>query len=351
MSKTIAGSIPKEITYVYKPLISCRIGGYDTLNKKEVKLHPTFPVETGNKKSLETTGKWATSYNQKNYSTENIDNSSIKNVKVISLEHRGQGGRAYKIQIDKFLFDLREDVLVDIMLEVGIQPGGILNGEYTWAKIGSQTKLIRIGSDLHKMISSYKDVKDTKPVSKNNLEIGGVYKDRKGYNYIFLGHVNTTALKATDRDLPDFAMNERSNIYYNDSTKASLKFKSVFDKNAMLFIKTYNGNYNSYLDKAINPKTQYVLEIKKSHSLISKVDTIKIPENFISKIRDINLISVKNMIGEFVKQVPTLGFSNPRISSWRLQEDIEHFSKYLNMYSVDESPVKIFDPSIYITFS
>lgn len=351
MSKTIVGSIPKEVTYVYQSLISCRIGGDDTLNKKEVKLHPTFPVETGNKKSLETAVKWATSYNQNKYSTENIDNSSIKNVKVISLEHRGQGGRAYKIQIDKFLFDLREDVLVDIMLEVGIQPGGILNGEYTWAKIGSQTKLIRIGSDLHKMILNYKDVKETKPISKNNLEIGGVYQDRQKYDYVFLGHINTTALKATDRDLPDFAMKQRSNIFYTDSEKASLKFKSVFDKNAMLFIKTYGGDYSSYLDKAINPKTQYVLEIKKSHSLISKVSTLKIPENFISKIRDVNLLSIKDRIGEFVKQAPVKYSSDPRISSWRLQEYIEDFSKYLNMYSVDESPVKIFDPSIYITFS
>lgn len=351
MSKTIAGSIPKEITYVYQPLVSCRIGGDDTINKKEVKLHPTFPIETGNKKSLETAIKWSTSYNQKIYSTENIDNSSIKNVKVISLEHRGQGGRAYKIQIDKFLFDLREDVLVDIMLEVGIQPGGILNGEYTWAKIGSQTKLIRIGSDLHKMITNYKDVKEAKPISKNNLEIGGVYKDRQGFDYIFLGSINTTALKATDKDLPDFAINNNSSIYFNDSKKASLKFKSVFDKNAMLFIKTYGGDYNSYFDKAIKPDSQYVLEIKKSHSLISKVKTLKVPDNFISKIRDVNLLFIKDRIGEFAKQVPIKFSSNPRLSSWRLQDDIEYFSKYLNMYSVDESPVKIFDPSIYITFS
>ena len=201
------------------------------------------------------------------------------------------------------------------------------------------------------MITNYKDVKEAKPISKNNLEIGGVYKDRQGFDYIFLGSINTTALKATDRDIPDFAINHNSSNYYNDSKKASLKFKSVFDKNAMLFIKTYGGDYNSYFDKAIEPDSQYVLEIKKSHSLISKVKTLKVPENFISKIRDVNLLSIKDRIGEFAKQVPIKFSSNPMISSWRLQDDIERYSKYLNMYSVDESPVKIFDPSIYITFS
>jgi hypothetical protein len=78
-------------------------------------------------------------------------NNPITNIRVAGLETRGNGGRAYKVVIDDlYYFDLREDVLLEAMIECGINKGGILNGEYIWVKIRSHMKLIRVGSPLHK---------------------------------------------------------------------------------------------------------------------------------------------------------------------------------------------------------
>lgn len=344
----VVGSIPKKITYVYKKPISCDIGcKWDIIQsnnkQKAIKLHPAFPVDSENKKSMDTAIKWAKSYSNDSYQIKEIDNDQITNVKIICLEIRGEGGRAYKIQIDDLLFDLREDVLVDAMIQVGIQPGGILNGKYVWAKVGSQTKLIRVDSELHKLILNYEKNSKTKVISKNDLEIGGVYQDKKKNNYIFLGFVNTTEF------ISKYKKSDRLYNKYYSNTEANLKFSSKEEKGLLCFINCW-GDYTKSVSDLLTDKSYSTIEIKKTHSLIRKIGSKKIPKDLISSIREFYLQEIKNQVLQCLGVIPPpKGFS--KIGSWDLEYNIIELSKIINMYEVDSDPVNVFNIETLKTFS
>lgn len=61
---------------------------------------------------------------------------------IIGLEERGNGGRAFKVTYpgDNSLFDVREDQVLQAMINHGIQKGGILGGEWVWAMNHTQIK-------------------------------------------------------------------------------------------------------------------------------------------------------------------------------------------------------------------
>ena len=141
--QTNFGSIPKKVTYIYSQIreIDGRF------------VHPAFISDSDNKKTLETGHNWAEwkGYYQTEEvktSTFEIENNPLNSVQIISLEKRGRGGRAYKVIIEvgnaAFYVDLREDVLLDAMLEAGINKKGFLSGKYIWSRVNSDMKLIRI---------------------------------------------------------------------------------------------------------------------------------------------------------------------------------------------------------------
>ena len=246
MSKVAVGSIPEKITYVFSEQISVAVGcewdiswhesddGPKTV-KQEVT--PAFPVDSSDEKTMKRAIQWASqdgwdfetkSRKTKKHDVQEIENIPVSNVKVLSLEHRGQGGRAYKAIIHDFYIDLREDVLMDTLLQVGVDPGGVLKGEYVWAKMGAQMKLVRVGSELHRLIVEFDSKKDVKPVGKGDLEIGGVYQDRKKNKAVFCGYVNTTNFKSEDES-PSYNRIKKSEFKYKKTTvkKAMLDRKSV----------------------------------------------------------------------------------------------------------------------------
>jgi hypothetical protein len=121
---------------------------------------------------------------------EDTPNDPIK-IRIITLEFRGDGGRAYKVVDEKnYCWDLREDVLLDAMIEVGISPGGWVNGEFVWATIGSQMKLIRVGSSLYDSLLEVKSRSLLKKIPAKDLIPGHLYKTANGKEGVFLGFVN-----------------------------------------------------------------------------------------------------------------------------------------------------------------
>ena len=84
---------------------------------------------------------------------ETVRNGNITDVKIIGLESRGNGGRAYKVIVNKkYICDFREDVLMETIEKFGIGKGGVLKGTYIWIKYSGNTKLILQESELHKQI-------------------------------------------------------------------------------------------------------------------------------------------------------------------------------------------------------
>jgi len=181
--------IPKSITYVHdKPETIEEYWEDSDVLMNKIKVAATWPVETG--KDLDKAIQWAGG--EKVAKQVVVDNDPIDNIKVIGLDIRGNGGRAYKVVVDDLYYvDMREDVILDVMFETGIQPGGKLNGTFIWVKYGAQLKLVRVGSELHKEFvienERYESFVEIKP---KDVEVGGLYEMKSGKIYLYLGKMN-----------------------------------------------------------------------------------------------------------------------------------------------------------------
>jgi hypothetical protein len=117
-----------------------------------------------------------------------LENKPLTNVRVASLEYRGNGGRAYKVIVnDLYYVDMREDVILDTMITCGIEKGALLKGEYVWTKYGAQMKLIRVGSQEYNNISKNPIPSEMKEIKAGDIEIGGVYESKSGNIEMYLG--------------------------------------------------------------------------------------------------------------------------------------------------------------------
>ena len=111
--------IPEKIIIVYRI-------------EENNKYKEAFVVPEDNMKVLDTVIKWASSsyYNSTTNKTENYKFGQITienkpcNVKIIDIDYRGNGGRAWKVIFnDKFKVDLRENVLLELITNKNINNG------------------------------------------------------------------------------------------------------------------------------------------------------------------------------------------------------------------------------------
>lgn len=120
---------------------------------------------------------------------------TFKDVVIKSLDHRGNGGRAYQVIFpiegkENFyvLCDLREDALMDAIFTQGIEKGGKLNGEYAFIRIGSQTNLALVGSDDYEVAKSIAQrKKEARKISNKELKVGYEYSTHYGRKAVYLG--------------------------------------------------------------------------------------------------------------------------------------------------------------------
>lgn len=194
------GSIPESVRIYSQAKTKIKFRWDDIESTDDiacVKAFPSFAVDASNKKTNETAKRWS-SYGYYCYATkkqiipkvpEPVErpNDPITDIRIIGLTIRDKGGRAYQVLVEgKYVFDMREDVLLDTMIYNGIQEGAVLKGEYIFAAVNSEMKLIRVGSLLHaKMIESTEFGK-TKAIDK--LEVGGIYRNKTG-TYMYVGDV------------------------------------------------------------------------------------------------------------------------------------------------------------------
>lgn len=76
------------------------------------------------------------------------DNKPMKNLVLLNIEQRLEGGRAYKVKnpAENSIFDIREDQMIEAILKYGIQPGGLIGGEWVWAMNHTQIKCYLVDS-------------------------------------------------------------------------------------------------------------------------------------------------------------------------------------------------------------
>jgi len=168
-------------------------------NKKRIKVDDieaiaVFPVPKGNDAVLETANRWA----GKDAKTKDWGNPILQGVRIIDIEKRVEGGRAWKViySLDYpeksdgyFLVDLREDVLLDVIKTQGIAKGGILNGYFIWVQLGSQMKLVRNHSELYEDLVVYMETKKVPKIKKSELKVGYLYESVNGNQGMYLGDV------------------------------------------------------------------------------------------------------------------------------------------------------------------
>lgn len=354
MAKVAIGSIPEKITYVFSDQREVPVGcrwdiSYDSDDSglKTVKqiVTPAFPVDSTDASMLAKANSWASDGGW-NFDTRarivkvpqtvEVENKGIKNVRVLSLEQRANGSRAYKALIDNFYVDLREEVLMDVLLQVGVKPGGILQGEYVWAKMSSQMKLVRVGSELHRLIVEFDSKKDIKPILKKSLEVGGIYQNRKKQRAVFLGYANTVTYRTTRQ-------------YYEKTS--DFKFQATPKRKLMMFHQLYDFEpLQAQLSKIMNIKTYYAFHLQTTHNYLEKIDQIDVPDDFISKVRDVAISSVKNKILEFTgHKAPKAGYAS--VTAGGLDNEIADKSEYLNMSKYGEPTVEPFDVKKLLIFS
>jgi len=196
--KPRVGYIPERITYVTKPIREIATNWSDSwaqgtpLNK--VAVSPSFPVPADKENLMETARRWGRSGGWNNGIqakvpfTETTEDNDPKRLIICAIEHRSEGGRAYKVMDEqKRYFDFREDVLLETLLNAGCETGGELSGSYIWARVGSQMKLIRVDSVLHRQMILSTGRKTLKNIPVKDLEVGRVYSQKAGQKLVFIG--------------------------------------------------------------------------------------------------------------------------------------------------------------------
>jgi hypothetical protein len=210
--------LPSKITLYCKP-------------KGEDGVHHAFPVDSA--ANHDTAQRWAQGGRWGDEKQQPVvyefDNSNFDNVVINSLDIRGEGGRAYQVIVErdntKFRVDLREDTLMDVIRNTGIQAGGKLNGTFCFVKESSQTKLIREGTAKYEWAKakSEKQATYTKNIKKSELKPGYMYSTLSGDKKIFLGHVYSRNI---DKETGFIDKPHKAMLFYDSSelTPESIEF-------------------------------------------------------------------------------------------------------------------------------
>lgn len=309
--KVRIGHIPTEVTYIYAGAQKVFQAWNDTDQPEHerayVEVIPAFCSDANNAKTIQTGKGWAESRcviwdheTKKQVRVAQLglktkENELISGLRVLSLEPRYQGGQGYKVLTpDGFYFDIREDVLLDGMRTEGVAPGGILNGQYIWARVGAEMKLVRNGSDLFVALLEASERSMLHNIASKQLKVGTIYESKSGERGLFLGFVDFWDYKVAWPNGQDTSFNRR------EAQRAGNKiiFPTVartFQRKQMLWFTISQGSYinekqdptQKLLDKSLAEEhLSYHYSLKKTHSMVKAVrDGIVIPEEIVELIR------------------------------------------------------------------
>ena len=181
--------IPKELKIFFKPQIQEETTEGDQIEIQFIQ--PGFVTDKDRPKTHATALKWAAGYKKKNQDeviTVERSNEPFEGLKVYNISYRNQGGHVYQVLTrEGWRFDCREDVILDTMMNAGISKGGIMKGKFVWARVGSQMKVIRVGSELYEKASQDTAKQKQEKIKIKDLVVGGVYTNVRGDTVIYKG--------------------------------------------------------------------------------------------------------------------------------------------------------------------
>ena len=266
----LVANIPSNVTYFWSNQIEVGFswdGDDDNTVSNKVDVLPSFCSDSENVKTMTSGETWAKGYSvwdniTKTYMRSPVhkisrDNKPISGVRIVSIERRSQGGRAYKVATkDGHYFDLREDVLLDIISNSSIKKS-VISCDLLWCKIGAEMKLIRIDSDLHKHAIESTAVKKSGPIPASQLVVGKIYEMRNGDKVLFLG--NCTVDLTENNDYNNYTyVNKKVQVWYEIP---DYRIKDIVDKKIFFddFLDSNGGtSLCSYYYNFCKAKTVYV---------------------------------------------------------------------------------------------
>ena len=299
------GFIPTEIHIIHAGHEKFRTQYWDDLEVAEdLEVIPAFVCDSKSKTAKGTGERWALRNARNNSSkvqTMTMRNDPVDGLRVVALHKRSEGGRAWKV-IDKhgFYFDMREDVLLDVLRFASVGPGGRIQDKFVWGIVGSQIKLVRVGSELHKALLAGSERKKLKKITNRNLEVGGIYLTKGGQLGVFLGFVDHTFKVEKqglyrgnrhyhrDTDLAGLTLskiktNQKTMLWWNSysaDAKDLKKTKAEFRKDLTQEYDKQSDRYHRHSFPA------YHFDFKKSHSFVEKIGQVSLDEDVILQLRD-----------------------------------------------------------------
>lgn len=252
-------------------------------------VYEAFPVDSS-RKDKDTPINWATvrKRNMETYKIEIVSepvifkyNNKFDNVRIVEIDRRSNGGRVYKSIIttednNKFYVDLREEALLDTILNVGIKPNGYLNGEFAFVKESSQTNLVRCGSERYKEAVKAQEAIENKGaiISTKDLKPMTLYQVGVG-NKKYVLYVGECLLPVIDIIRDGEGDNWRGNCYPIE------KVELLKTKKQRLFLDIYELENETDIDEIKEKVRGYNLSVKpsiKPHREVMRIDNLKLKE-------------------------------------------------------------------------
>lgn len=190
----VVGSVPEQVVVVLQPEKEVT----RAYTGEKFKVRPAFIVDANSEKMIASAKRWGSGGSYWNDTRlpppdvlENVDNTPITSLCIIGVEHRGEGGIAYKIITPEgYYVDLREDEFMEAVFEDRIR-GGVITGKYVWSRAGSQMRLVRVWSTkyLERLAAGKRVSKGRIPVRQ--LVVGHAYRGKTEISYaqVYLGRV------------------------------------------------------------------------------------------------------------------------------------------------------------------
>lgn len=169
--------------------------------KETFDVRDTYVADFNSEKQVTSARSWAMAGREPNSLTDEqqVYNEPIDEVKIISLEHRGNGGRAWKVLIDDtYCVDLREDVFLDAIRNGNGMVKDMLRGPFRWCYLGNNMKLVRVGSRLYEAALDAHDRRSKPKILASQLVPGTIYADYRGNKLLYMGLVKTSSLQVVE---------------------------------------------------------------------------------------------------------------------------------------------------------
>lgn len=152
------GSIPTMLRVYMRPPASRPTHGGDTIVASDA-----FITDAMSTSAHVTASDWVRRGSGDKDAPEHVEitNDPIDSVLLLSLDIRGEGGRAWRVMMPSgYVVDMREDTFVDALFVNGIA-GRTLKGPFRWIKLGSQMRLELVSSKRYSdVVASQQSAKD-----------------------------------------------------------------------------------------------------------------------------------------------------------------------------------------------